>query len=258
MDLITLPDLRSPGAVIDRLSILLLKVSRSDRHISQIELDSLTASWEQAKLPEPDTIAGYRQVTIITSKLWDLENEVRECEQRQTFGTHFFSAMDRIISLNQQRAELRDHLTTQIRLHHGVTLIEVESGLDAYADRIALALVAAKHRPRVGPDAAQALRTLWVDHGLPNIFDGELFHRLLLTHNRMWRIWDSLKAGPSESGPDRTFGPVCRSLYIVNDARSRTKKQIAIDNGSAFWDVKSYTPYDIPASWDQISLTWRP
>jgi hypothetical protein len=98
----------SLGELADRLEILQLKVIRIQgpglAHV-QRELALLQARFEPLapRVPEP----LQRQLAAVNAELWQLEDAVRSCERRATFGAEFVAMARSIYRLNDRRAALK-------------------------------------------------------------------------------------------------------------------------------------------------------
>jgi uncharacterized protein DUF6165 len=101
----------SPGELIDRLTILEIKLDRIDdaqkRRNVEIEHAALRAAYE-AHVPASTTLAalvdGLREVNL---RLWTIEDDIRDCESRQEFGQAFVALARSVYLSNDRRSELK-------------------------------------------------------------------------------------------------------------------------------------------------------
>lgn len=116
----------SPGELVDKLTILEIKLDRiadADKrdNISR-ERDVLAAAFvrleDRAALP--DLVAGLRR---INETLWTIEDEIRDCERQDDFGTKFVALARAVYKTNDERAEIK----RAINLALGSRLIEEKS-----------------------------------------------------------------------------------------------------------------------------------
>ncbi|MGK5740375.1 hypothetical protein [Micromonospora sp. URMC 103] len=253
-----LPHWVTVGAALDRLALLDLKRRllrlEGHRRTAVDEHGRLRAAWLAAGLPPPETTAPYPLLSSVHRTLWRLENAVRDAERRRAFGPEFVALFARIQRSNADRAGHRRLADAALAAGGGAGLLEVPAGLDTYADQIAIDEVRHGRDPAHPLTLAKVLRDVWLSDGLPDLFDGADYRRLRLANDRLWSVKDDLDAGLAGSGPAVA---TCRSLYLVNDARSRVKRRIAVALGSALRDVKEYAAYPLPASWDPARLDWR-
>ncbi|MER7676811.1 hypothetical protein [Streptomyces sp. NPDC096934] len=253
-----MPSLQSPGTVLDRLSILKVKLDRlsspANLALTATEQRSLAESWAAAKLPAPEATREFQLFLTLNSQLWALENQIRDAERRQVFGPLFIEMMSRINQLNGERARCRKAAEQAMFEARSVDLVEVECGLGAYADQIAIGRVQTQRDPSRGSRSWKVLRDLWIGQGLPGVFDGELFRALCQANDRLWTAKDDIQAALLV-GTGRP--QVYRSLYLINDARARVKRELGDSLGSALTEAKEYTPYAVPQAWDPRTLTWR-
>jgi hypothetical protein len=66
---------------------------------------------------------------------------------------------------------------------------------------------------------------------------------LLKVNNELWTIEDSIRDKERAGDFDSEFIELARSVYIVNDERSRIKYDINSISGSNIFEEKSYKPY---------------
>ena len=135
-----------------------------------------------------------------------------------------------------------------------VEVIEVDVTLDTYVDRIAIAQVTSGRRQ--GPQVWPLLIESWLDDGLPDVFQDSAFAHLRLAHERLWDIKDALDDGFLRHEPLQRLTPICRSLYLVNDTRCRSKQEIALANGAKIVDRQEKPAYRLPQTWREETLSW--
>ncbi len=117
----------SPGELIDKITILELK---SERMTDQVKVANVTHELsvlrEEARrhVPSDETVARLTAgLKAVNARLWDLEDEIRECERRKDFGAAFIGHARAIYRTNDERAELKKHLN----LHLGSAIVEEKS-----------------------------------------------------------------------------------------------------------------------------------
>lgn len=101
----------APGELIDRLTILELKVVHAtraeQREVIRRDLDELRAT-QSTFLPESQELAGLvQQLRTLNGQLWDAEDEVRARAARGQLDAAFCSCALRIGRLNDERAALK-------------------------------------------------------------------------------------------------------------------------------------------------------
>jgi len=255
-----LPDFRAPGDILDRITILELKLANlsdvCDRETCRAEHHSLTCSWDSADIMPMAELPEYEQLRDLNRTIWDAETRFRDIERRQEFDDELPVIIRDAHEVNERRTELRRQATEKVAARHDTDLLETSSSLDAFADRIAIAQLIAARTGSISTDMANALREIWTGSGLPDIFDGADYCRLYLANDRLWDVKRAMDSWlyNDDFGTDPV--PVGRSLYLINDARFRIKVKIAHDFGSAFWETKRYPRYDIPTDWDSGLLRW--
>ncbi len=127
MDEILIPV--SPGELIDKLTILRLKRERiadpAKRANVQHEEDLLAAV--AASLPPSAHLAALQaDLHAVNARLWEIEDDIRDCERAGDFGPRFITLARSVYRVNDDRAALKK----AINLHLGSALVEEKS----YAD----------------------------------------------------------------------------------------------------------------------------
>ena len=98
------------GDLLDRLTILEIKSERIRdpaklRHV-RAELEAL-AEPRRALGESPELAALQAQLREVNVRLWDVEDELRLCEQRQDFGPRFIELARSVYRSNDRRAALK-------------------------------------------------------------------------------------------------------------------------------------------------------
>ncbi|MGR3484174.1 MAG: hypothetical protein ACU0BF_02435 [Paracoccaceae bacterium] len=118
------------GELADKLSILSIKLDRiadpAKRANVAAEHDALTAV-AQAHLPAGATLDALRaDLRSVNEALWDIEDDIRDCERAGDFGPEFVRLARAVYVTNDRRAALK----RAINDHLGSELVEEKS----YAD----------------------------------------------------------------------------------------------------------------------------
>jgi Flp pilus assembly protein TadD len=117
----------SAGELLDKITILTLKAERiSDpekvRNI-RAELATTEQCW-QATYPAQEALSGLRaDLLAVNTRLWDVEDEIRECERRGDFGSRFIELARAVYHQNDHRAALK----RQVNQCVGSRLVEEKS-----------------------------------------------------------------------------------------------------------------------------------
>ncbi len=261
-----IPSFCSPGTILDRVSILRMKVANfrdtAQLRVVQHELDLLALAWTEVGCPPYHEISEYSDIADITGWLWELENQARLHESNQNFGTRFRATIRTIQHLNSYRASLRSALDSSFVAQGYPAIIEISVGVDTYLDGVAILSVtatraASNQRREIAERQKSALQTLWFNLGLPDAFDTSDYAMLKLANERIWDTKDKLIEAEATKCFDETYVRTGRSLYITNDCRVQFKKRIAMIYDSEIWDEKDYVRYPLPDDWDPNYLTWQ-
>jgi hypothetical protein len=114
------------GELIDKITILEIKVARFRDAAKLANANAeLTLLYQRraATLADFALAAIERRLKSVNERIWDLEDAIRACEQRQDFGSTFVSAARSIYRANDERAALK----REINLATGSQLIEEKS-----------------------------------------------------------------------------------------------------------------------------------
>lgn len=117
----------SPGEVLDRLTILEIKSERMTdaaklanvRH----ELDELAAVVARTIPQRPEIAALHDELKGINAKLWDIEDDIRDCERVGDFGEKFVELARAVYHTNDLRADMKRKINVAL----GSDIIEEKS-----------------------------------------------------------------------------------------------------------------------------------
>ena len=116
----------SLGELVDKISILMIK----EKNISDsIKLKHVTKELEflQKTLKEyisEDKINEFLQKLVnINSKLWNIEDDIRECERNKLFDQTFIDLARSVYFTNDERAKVKNDINKAF----GSELVEVKS-----------------------------------------------------------------------------------------------------------------------------------
>ena len=98
----------SPGEVLDRLSILELKLAAAHtataRDTVRFAMDALNHAWTEAIGTSPKSHPAWLELHAINTALWRIEDEVRAFEKARDFGPAFIKAARSVYQTNDKRA----------------------------------------------------------------------------------------------------------------------------------------------------------
>lgn len=117
----------SPGEVLDRLTILEIKSERMTdaaklanvRH----EFDELAAVVARQIPQRPEIKALHDELKDINGKLWDIEDDIRDCERARDFGDKFVKLARAVYHTNDSRAAVKRKINEAL----GSDLLEEKS-----------------------------------------------------------------------------------------------------------------------------------
>ena len=118
----------SNGELLDKLTILELKMSNisDDKKLINVrkefnELNPLAKLlFEKFK---DELLSKYKELALINSELWKIEDDIRECEKNKNFGEKFVELARAVYFTNDKRSDVKK----QINILTGSGFIEEKS-----------------------------------------------------------------------------------------------------------------------------------
>ena len=116
----------SLGELVDKISILIIKkrnISDSIKleHVTK-ELDFLQKTLKEY-ISEDKIIKYIDELININSKLWKIEDDIRECERKKFFDQKFVDLARSVYFTNDERAKVKNDINKTF----GSELVEVKS-----------------------------------------------------------------------------------------------------------------------------------
>ena len=117
----------APGELLDKLTILQIKseniIDPEKLKNVHVEQDALQAVAD-VHIPKTDELTSLTAALLSVNKeLWDIEDDIRDCERAGDFGDKFIKLARAVYVTNDKRADLKK----QINLAMGSTLVEEKS-----------------------------------------------------------------------------------------------------------------------------------
>jgi len=117
----------SPGELLDKITILRIKVARIQDAGKlanvKLELALLEATWRDCGGTGHDVAPDERALQAVNERLWDIEDRIRDKEARQTFDRDFIELARSVYVCNDERAAIKKRINMQL----GSRLIEEKS-----------------------------------------------------------------------------------------------------------------------------------
>ena len=116
----------SLGELVDKISILMIKKKNiSDiiklQHVNK-ELEFLQKTLKKY-ISEDEINKFLLKLVNINSKLWDIEDDIRECERKKLFDQTFIDLARSVYFTNDERAKVKNDINKTF----GSELVEVKS-----------------------------------------------------------------------------------------------------------------------------------
>ena len=116
----------SLGELVDKISILMIKKKNiSDsiklQHVKK-ELEFLQKTLKKY-ISEEEINEVLLKLVNINSKLWDIEDDIRECERKKLFDQTFIDLARSVYFTNDERAKVKNDINKTF----GSELVEVKS-----------------------------------------------------------------------------------------------------------------------------------
>ena len=123
----------SAGELLDKISILEIKASRIDDATKvanvQHELELLRPECDHLAADAEVLADWFQRLAAVNGQLWEIEDQIRECEARQSFDAEFIRLARAVYQTNDERARIKK----EINLSTGSDVVEEKSykgGLD--------------------------------------------------------------------------------------------------------------------------------
>jgi len=117
----------SPGELLDKITILRIKVARIQDAGKlanvRLELSLLEQTWAQCGGAQHDVALDERALQNVNERLWDIEDRLRDKEARQTFDRDFIELARAVYICNDERAAIKKRVNLQL----GSRLVEEKS-----------------------------------------------------------------------------------------------------------------------------------
>jgi len=116
----------SNGELLDKFSILEIKMGNitDPSKLVNIENEYRELTNDCTDLLRNSSISSlYSELKSINQKLWNVEDDIRECERRKDFGQEFISLAREVYFTNDERARVKK----EINLASGSSLVEEKS-----------------------------------------------------------------------------------------------------------------------------------
>ena len=120
----------APGELLDKISILEIKAERITHTEAlanvQHELELLTELWRKTSLENAHIAELRAQLKHINEQLWQIEDDIRDCERDGDFGETFIELARAVYKTNDRRAVIKK----QINMKLGSAIVEEKSYQD--------------------------------------------------------------------------------------------------------------------------------
>ena len=111
----------SPGELLDKISILEIKLDRIDdakkRAHVKYEYD-LLSSISADQIERSETLDSlYASLKHINETLWDIEDDIRDCERNKDFSKQFIDLARSVYITNDKRASIKKDINLLLGSH---------------------------------------------------------------------------------------------------------------------------------------------
>tara|TARA_R110002050_G_scaffold127252_1_gene248120 strand:+ start:91 stop:474 length:384 start_codon:yes stop_codon:yes gene_type:complete len=106
----------SNGEIVDKMTILELKL---DKIKNIVQLENITKEWAILNdcvmnlfqvFGDRSLYSKVDQLSEVNSKLWDIEDWIRDCEKELRFDKEFVELARSVYKLNDERSEIKRHI----------------------------------------------------------------------------------------------------------------------------------------------------
>ena len=117
----------APGELIDKITILEIKNERiadaAKLRNVRVELETLCAARDQAMEKSDDLTRLTAELKTVNEALWEIEDDIRDCERQRDFGPRFIELARSVYHQNDRRAAVKRQINELL----GSKLIEEKS-----------------------------------------------------------------------------------------------------------------------------------
>ncbi len=117
----------SPGELVDKITILEIKAARITDPAKlanvRFELGMLDAVQGEAIPASAQLDRLTTDLRAVNTRLWDIEDEIRDCERNENFGDRFIKLARAVYHTNDRRADLKRHINDLL----GARIVEEKS-----------------------------------------------------------------------------------------------------------------------------------
>jgi hypothetical protein len=103
----------SNGEIADKFSILIIKKSKikDDVKLNNIEkeIDSIIPIFLKV-VKKKEVHDKYLDLEVVNKELWNIEDDIRECERQKDFGDKFIQLARSVYIKNDRRAEIKKEI----------------------------------------------------------------------------------------------------------------------------------------------------
>ncbi|SFN42422.1 DUF6165 family protein [Marinobacter pelagius] len=118
------------GEVLDKITILEIKSERIKDEAKlknvRLELDELTETWNEAVKDQSAIEDLRKQLKAVNEELWVIEDDIRDQEAAQDFGSRFIELARAVYVTNDKRAAIKK----EVNLALGSRFVEEKSYQD--------------------------------------------------------------------------------------------------------------------------------
>ena len=106
------------GELLDKIAILQIKSERMSDAAKlenvRKELDALTTTWMAHPAAQQHLVELRAALKDVNERLWDIEDEIRDCERRQDFGAEFVRLARAVYFENDTRARIKKDINVAL------------------------------------------------------------------------------------------------------------------------------------------------
>jgi len=117
----------SPGELLDKLTILEIKLERIDDEAKlanvRREHELLSGVWAKAAVDDEAIVSLRDQLRKVNEALWEIEDDIRDEERDRRFGDRFIELARSVYVRNDERAALKKQVNERL----GSVIVEEKS-----------------------------------------------------------------------------------------------------------------------------------
>jgi hypothetical protein len=102
----------SLGELVDKITILEIKAARISNLEALVNIEKELDALRRIRIPDVDP-SLFEDLKEVNTEIWDVEDELRECEREKNFGESFVGMARSVYMHNDKRAAIKKKINNK-------------------------------------------------------------------------------------------------------------------------------------------------